>query len=623
MALLQISEPGLSGAPHQRNIAIGIDLGTTNSLVAAVKSGEAIVLTNAAQETLIPSVVYYAADGSHKVGQQALTERINDPAHTIISVKRFMGRSFSDLDPKLTYPYQFATHAGMIEIATHQGYKNPIQVSSDILRQLKQIAVANLGEEPIGAVITVPAYFDEGQRQATKHAAELAGLKVLRLLNEPTAAAIAYGLDSKNEGTFLVYDLGGGTLDVSILRLNKGIFEVLAVSGDTHLGGDDFDHLLYCYILDKAKLTQLTDKDTAALLNLAKSIKEQLSNKTQVAFNKVLSNKRLVNLTLSRDELFSISEQLLQRALVPVKKALRDAKLAPNEIDEVIMVGGSTRLLNIRQAMANFFNRELLAGIDPDKVVAIGAAIQADILAGNRKDDLLLLDVTPLSLGIETMGGMVEKIIPRNSTLPITRAQDFTTYKDGQTAMSIHVLQGEREMVQDCRSLAKFSLTGIPPMNAGAARIRITFQIDADGLLAVSAMEQTTGIMSSIEVKPSFGLNEDQIAEMLQTSITHAKEDVLTRQLSEAIIEANSLLETIQTALTQDSNLLTKLEQSEITAAMAKLVQLIKTEQEVVAKTRQIKELTHALNLTTEKFAAKRIDKAIKAGLAGKRIDSI
>lgn len=624
MALLQIAEPDMSGAPHQHNVAIGIDLGTTNSLVATVKSGEATVLCDSSGAKLIPSIVNYGS-GKLSVGHEALKLRVNDPANTLVSIKRFMGRGFADLDPDVVYPYKFAAKSDAnIQINTRQGIKNPVTVSADILTYLRNLAVESLGEEPAGVVITVPAYFDDAQRQATKYAGEIAGLNVLRLLNEPTAAAIAYGLDNKQDGTFLVYDLGGGTLDVSILRLNQGVFEVLSVSGDTQLGGDDFDHRLYCYILEKSNLSQLTDEDTAQLLTRAKLVKEQLAEKEKVAFSAVLSNKRIVNLTITRAEYETIVKYLVQKTLMPLKKALRDAKLDKEQIDEIIMVGGSTRMLAIRQAVTEFFGRAPLTSINPDEVVAIGAGIQADILVGNKKDDWLLLDVTPLSLGVETMGGLVEKIIPRNSTIPVVRAQDFTTYKDGQTAMSVHVVQGERELVKDCRSLAKFTLRGIPPMVAGQARIRISYQIDADGLLSVQAKEMTSGVAAHIEVKPSYGLNDEQIGEMLQASISHASEDIQQRQYQEAVVDARAILDSVEKALIADADLLDEAELTQINHACMKLKIAIEQKAiELDSAGEKVRQLVEGLNQATDSFAAKRMDKAINQALTGKEIADI
>lgn len=623
MALLQIAEPDMSGVPHHHNVAIGIDLGTTNSLVATVRSGEASVLINSNGDKLIPSIVNYGVE-QILVGSDAAKLRTTDTANTVVSVKRFMGRGFADLDSNITYPYKFVAKSGNIQINTRSGVKDPVEISADILRYLRQIAINALGEEPTGVVITVPAYFDDAQRQATKHAGELAGLNVLRLLNEPTAAAIAYGLDSNNEGTFLVYDLGGGTLDVSILRLTKGVFEVLAVNGDTHLGGDDFDHRLFCYIMEKSGLSQLTDEDSAQLLIKSKLIKEQLSYSEKASFSVVLSNKRLINFSITRDEFEGLIQHLVQKSLLPIKKALRDAKLDKDQIDEIVMVGGSTRMLLVRKMVGDLFGRDPLTSINPDEVVAIGASIQADVLVGNKKDDWLLLDVTPLSLGVETMGGLVEKIIPRNSTLPIARAQEFTTYKDGQTAMSVHVVQGERELVKDCRSLAKFTLRGIPPMVAGQARVRITYQIDADGLLSVSAKEMTTGISSSIEVKPSFGLSDEQIGNMLQDSIQNASADIQVRLFQEALVDAGAILESVEKALIADAHLLSEEELAKVNHACMKLrIAISQSVSDYRSASEKLKKLTDELNSVSSDFANKRMDKAIHDALTGKNLNDL
>lgn len=623
MALLQIAEPDMSGVPHQRNIAIGIDLGTTNSLVASVKSGEATVLVDESDKKLIPSIVHYG-EVANVIGNGAIQFRAVDPANTLVSIKRFMGRSFSDLDANITYPYKFIASGDNIQINTRRGLKNPVQVSADILNYLRNVAVNALGEEPTGVVITVPAYFDDAQRQATKQAGELAGLNVLRLLNEPTAAAIAYGLDSKNEGTFLVYDLGGGTFDVSILRLTKGVFEVLAVNGDTHLGGDDFDHRLFCHILEKCGLSQLNDNDSTLLLIKSKLLKEQLSISEKASFNIVLSNKKIVNYSITRNEFNELMIKLVQKTLSPIKKSLRDAKLDKEQIDEIVMVGGSTRMLLVRDVVRDFFGRDPLTSINPDEVVAIGASIQADVLVGNKKDDWLLLDVTPLSLGVETMGGLVEKIIPRNSTLPVARAQDFTTYKDGQTAMTVHVLQGERELVKDCRSLAKFTLRGIPPMVAGQARIRITYQIDADGLLSVSAKEMETGITSAIEVKPSFGLSDEDIGNMLQDSIDCANEDIQARLYQESVVDANAILDSVEKALLLDSDLLDDDQMNKISNACLKLkIAISKPVDDYKVSSELLKKLSNELNHVSNDFANLRMDRAIQKALSGKSVSEI
>lgn len=618
MALLQISEPGLFAAPHQHRLAVGIDLGTTNSLVATVRSGATVVLPDEEGHSLLPSVVHYAADGATLIGHAAQALQTQDPANTIASVKRFMGRGLTDI-ADLASSYRFVDAPGMLQIKTVAGVKSPVEVSADILRSLKNRAEQSLGGELVGAVITVPAYFDDAQRQATKDAARIAGLNVLRLLNEPTAAAIAYGLDNAAEGTYVIYDLGGGTFDVSILELTRGVFEVRATSGDSQLGGDDFDHRLYCWILEKAGLSSLNASDARMLLTHAREAKEALTEHDSTRVSAILSNGQIVDLEIPAHCFHTMTAHLVQKTLMPVRKALRDAKLTPAQIKGIVLVGGATRMPHVRHAVAEFFGQEPLTNLDPDKVVALGAAMQANVLAGNKgEEEWLLLDVIPLSLGLETMGGLVEKIIPRNSTIPTARAQEFTTFKDGQTAMAIHVLQGERELVSDCRSLARFELRGIPPMVAGAARIRVTFQIDADGLLSVAAREQSSGIESSIVVKPSYGLSDEEISRMLTDSMQHAQDDIDARKLAEARVEAEALSNATRAALSVDNHLLSADERAQIEVALARLADCTSLNDAAAIVT-----ATEALNAATGEFAARRMNAAVQKGLSGHKLDEI